>query len=242
MPGQKNEHDGCGGLDALMAALTDEPLPEEAREDAAFLAEHRAATADIALLREQLGVLADVLTETAEETVVPLRRPRRPLLPLALKTVGVAAAGAMVVGMGWLVVQAGGGADDTGASSSAADKAESGASQVSGSPLGDPGYLACLRLVVEGDVTSVAPVAGNGRERVTLRVTRSYKPAKGPATVDFVMGEDLDPLLSKGDHVLVALPEGSGGPDLLTVGEVDIAPERTALARALPRAENLGCE
>ncbi|GGX10517.1 hypothetical protein GCM10010297_35130 [Streptomyces malachitofuscus] len=49
------------GMDALMAALLDEPLPEEARRDPAFLAGHAAAVADLALLREQLTAIGDAL-------------------------------------------------------------------------------------------------------------------------------------------------------------------------------------
>lgn len=49
------------GMDALMAALTDEPLPEGARDDAEFLTEHRSALADVALLREQLRIMGDTL-------------------------------------------------------------------------------------------------------------------------------------------------------------------------------------
>ncbi|MEU6775648.1 hypothetical protein [Streptomyces sp. NPDC046759] len=51
-----------GGMDALMAAITGEPLPEEARRDPAFLAGHRAAEADVAVLREQLALIAEALT------------------------------------------------------------------------------------------------------------------------------------------------------------------------------------
>lgn len=51
-----------GGMDALMAAVTGEPLPEEARRDAGFLAEHRAAEADVAVLKERLTWLAEALT------------------------------------------------------------------------------------------------------------------------------------------------------------------------------------
>ncbi|MFJ4421398.1 hypothetical protein [Streptomyces bobili] len=262
----ENEHehepygvDGRDGMDPLMAALLGEPLSEEARSDPAFMAGHRAATADVDLLREQLGVLADLLTRPAEaaETaaepvrrpvVVPLRRPARRLLPLALKTVGVAAAGALVVGSGWLLVQVGRGANDIGASSSA-DKAaaqdeKSGTSGgTADSPLADPGYLACARLVVEGDVTDVVPVRGTSRERVTLHVTRSYKPqASARGEVEFVMERDMDPLLAQGDHVLVGFARGSEAPDVWAVGEADIAAERSALARALPEADGMPCE
>ncbi|MFE0386248.1 hypothetical protein ACFW1F_19580 [Streptomyces bungoensis] len=51
-----------GGMDALMAAITGEPLPRDAHRDPAFLAEHRAAEADVAVLREQLTRLAEALT------------------------------------------------------------------------------------------------------------------------------------------------------------------------------------
>ncbi|MEW2154387.1 hypothetical protein AB0950_03670 [Streptomyces sp. NPDC007189] len=51
-----------GGMDALMAAITGEPLPEEAHRDPAFLAEHRAAEADVAVLRDQLSRIAEALT------------------------------------------------------------------------------------------------------------------------------------------------------------------------------------
>ncbi|MGV9415931.1 hypothetical protein ACWDO6_00100 [Streptomyces sp. NPDC003674] len=51
-----------GGMDALMAAITGTPLPPWAQEDPALLAEHRSAEADVAVLREQLVRLAEVLT------------------------------------------------------------------------------------------------------------------------------------------------------------------------------------
>ncbi|GGW37275.1 hypothetical protein GCM10010503_11540 [Streptomyces lucensis JCM 4490] len=50
------------GMDALMAAITGEPLPEDARRDPAVLAEHRAAEADLAVLRGRLTWLAEALT------------------------------------------------------------------------------------------------------------------------------------------------------------------------------------
>lgn len=49
------------GVDALMAALSDEPLPEPARRDPAFLAARDAAVADLAVLREQLSLIGDAL-------------------------------------------------------------------------------------------------------------------------------------------------------------------------------------
>ncbi|MFM9592975.1 hypothetical protein ACKI1J_28280 [Streptomyces scabiei] len=55
------------GMDALMAALLDEPLPEEALEDAEFMAARDAAAADVALLREQLGLLGEALAVTGDD-------------------------------------------------------------------------------------------------------------------------------------------------------------------------------
>ncbi|MFF9772520.1 hypothetical protein ACF1HJ_02375 [Streptomyces sp. NPDC013978] len=64
-------YDGAtyGGMDALMAALLDEPLPEDARRDAEFVASHEAAVADLALLREQLGLIGEALGLPGEEAV-----------------------------------------------------------------------------------------------------------------------------------------------------------------------------
>ncbi|MDX3314075.1 hypothetical protein ACWGH3_15355 [Streptomyces sp. NPDC054884] len=268
------EHEGRAGLDALMAAIVDEPLPDESRADDAFMAEHRSATADLALLREQLGALADALTADpaaqAEQRADPAHRPgrfRRPrpprasrlpspsrpgpaarLRPLVLRAAGVAAAGAMVLGVGWGVVQVGHGVSDDadGKASAASDAGADGpgakGTEDAGSPLGDPGYLVCTRLVVEGEVTDVRPLPGTTRERVTLRVTHAYRPAVGAPEAGFELEHDTDPLPAAGDHVLVALGRGSATPDVWAVGEADIAPERTALARALPETAGLTCD
>ncbi|MCT9144335.1 hypothetical protein N4G67_35740, partial [Streptomyces violarus] len=48
-------------MDALMAALVGDPVPEGARRDAGFMAAHRAAVTDVALLREQLTLMGDTL-------------------------------------------------------------------------------------------------------------------------------------------------------------------------------------
>ncbi|WP_062650401.1 hypothetical protein [Streptomyces maremycinicus] len=258
----RDGREGYDGMDALMAAVLDVPLSglsEEARADPAYLAAHRSATADVALLREQLGVLAEALTEAVPAEPVreravapaaaPVRRPRpaRRFRQPALRLAGAAAAGALVLGGGWMVVQVGQGVGDSAASKSADsaagsdEKADASAGDGAGL-LGDPGYLACARLVVEGDVTAVGPVAGATRERVTLHVTRAYRPAGAGPEVAFEMAADMDPLLRAGDHVLVALSKGSATPDVWAVGEADIAPEREAIARALPGTEGVTCE
>ncbi len=53
--------------DPLMLALTDEPVPAARRRDARFLAEHRAALADVALLRAQVRFLGDALGDVPGE-------------------------------------------------------------------------------------------------------------------------------------------------------------------------------
>ncbi|MFJ4692183.1 hypothetical protein [Streptomyces sp. NPDC088766] len=240
---------GPDGTDPLMAAILDVPLSGDARTDPALVAGHRAAAADVALLREQLGVLAEALTRppVAEPVRRPAPAPLRPVrrrLPPVLRTVGLAAAGALVAGSGWLLVQVNGGAD--GIASSGADKPaadEKAAASGAHGPLGDPGYLACARLVVEGDVTDVVPVRGTSRERVTLRVTRSYKPAAAAREeVDFVRERGVDPPAAEGDHVLAGFSRGAASPDVWAVGEADIAAGRSALARALPEADGTPCE
>ncbi|MDG5807722.1 hypothetical protein P9869_34720 [Streptomyces ossamyceticus] len=71
-----------GGMDALMAALLDEPLPQEALADGEFMAARRAAAADVLLLREQLGLIGDALAgadagagESEAEAGAPPGRP-----------------------------------------------------------------------------------------------------------------------------------------------------------------------
>ena len=90
-------------------------------------------------------------------------------------------------------------------------------------------------------MTDVRPLPGTTRERVTLRVTHAYRPAASTPQAAFEMEHDMDPLLATGDHVLVALGRASATPDVWAVGEADIAPERTALARALPGTDALTC-
>ncbi|MFD0310231.1 hypothetical protein [Streptomyces sp. NPDC127119] len=61
--GAEYEEAAYEGIDALLAALTDDPLPAGARDDPEFMAEHRSAVADVALLREQLRIMGDTLAD-----------------------------------------------------------------------------------------------------------------------------------------------------------------------------------
>jgi hypothetical protein len=89
------EYEGDSQADALLAAIMDEPLPEEALGDDEFMAEHRSAMADVATLREQVRILGDVLAAEGErresperaespephERAEPHERPERPKRP-----------------------------------------------------------------------------------------------------------------------------------------------------------------
>ncbi|WP_051803944.1 hypothetical protein [Streptomyces sp. NRRL S-474] len=250
------EYDGeYDGMDPLMAVLVGDPLPEGARQDAGFMTAHSAAEADVALLREQLGLIGDRLARDAEPSVRPdaatgtavtslserRGRPRPLRLSMALRGLAAAAAAAAVVGMGWLVVQSGTGAGGDNAGSSAADSAAKPQQGAESGKLGHAGYLACARLVVEGTVAEVEPAPGTGQDRVTLDVNRSYKPAEGQDQVVFVLAEDTGPRPRPGEHVLVGITRGQAEPDLWTTGEKEIARDRAWITAALPQSRAVAC-
>jgi hypothetical protein len=231
-------HDGPHGIDALMAALTDDPLPESAADDPVFLAEHRSARADVAVLREQLRIIGETLTEPAPAPEpVPVRpsRARRRVRTFAFGTLAVAAVAGVVTGMGWLIGH--NGSDSLGASSSD----DSAASKVdSGVRFGSPDYLACATTVAEGEVTVIRQFPGE--LQVTVHVTRSYKPATGPADLTYVIGEyDLPEPLTKGTRVLFGVTRGSASPDHWVVGDKEIARERAWIVASLPASRGLAC-
>lgn len=244
------ENEGRTGADALMAAITDEPLTDAVRADAAFMAEHGSAAADVALLREQLGIIGHALAEPTapaapepELAPAPVRvrqpsRARRRMFAVAYGGLAVAAAASVLVGMGWLLTQAGGDASDAGAGV-ASDKQASEAG--GGSAFGSPGYLACSRLVAEGKATSVERLPGTTSLRVTLHMTRYYKPDKGEQELTFVVDENVVPGLRVGDPVLVGIPQGARQPDYWAVGEQNIAAERAWITASLAESRELGC-
>ncbi|WP_316772842.1 hypothetical protein [Streptomyces sasae] len=238
-----------GEDDALFAVLMDEPLSAEQRADPAFMAEHRAATADVALLRDQLGIIGDTLAGPPLPAAHPhphLRpRPaarRRPWQHPGVRAVGLAGAlaaafASVVLGVGWLAANGGSGSMSNGAG---ADKAAgSGASNAEG--VTGPGYLACARLVVEGTVTGVHRIPGTGEERVTLKVTHAYKPARTAAEVDVLFESGADDRIRAGARLLVGVTAGQQIPDRYAVGEPDIAQERAWIVRDLPESRTLTC-
>ena len=225
--------------DALMAAITGEELTDEARADAAFLAEYRAAEADIALLREQLGILGETLAEPppAPQPVPlrPSRAARRRARALAFGTLAAAAVAGVVTGLGWLMGP-GGGADSISSADSGAAKAEAGVR------FGGPAYLACATTVAEGEVTAVKELAATGELQVTVHVTRYWKPDRGAGNLTYVIGEDdLPEPLTRGTHVLFGVTGGSPSPDHWVVGEDRIARERAWITASLPESRTLPC-
>ncbi|NNN32586.1 hypothetical protein HLK59_19900 [Streptomyces sp. S3(2020)] len=238
------------GVDALMAAITDEPPPEDA--DAAFLAEHRKAAADVALLREQLGIIGDALAEPppspavspkpAPARLAPARR--RAALRFAFGGLAVAAAASVVAGLGWLVAQGGGAANDATASKADGDSGSVGAeaSQSGGTRFGSPHYLACTRLVAEGTITSVERLADGVQLRISVDVIRYYKQEeRRPEHLTYVVEDTFAPGLVRGDRVLFGVPKGDAVPDHWVVGEKQVAQERAWITASLPESRGLSC-
>lgn len=287
-------------VDALTLAVTDTPVPEGARDDERFMAEHAAAVADVALLREQLRIVGDALarrTEAARPPVsaatpdvgppapkphrrpgpapapppapepgppsrtasaglppaVPFRPPgaarRRAVLALAAVLGAVLLGGAV-----WLGVDSGGdtinGADTAKSEPSATDDraggpADEGHGGQEDSDAGDAkqspeGYVACARLIVEGTVRSVEPLPGGTQDRVTLDVSRHYKPAEGKPRITFPMDVDVDPRLRAGDRALIGITEGRATPDIWSTG-TRLAADRRWIEKALPGARGREC-
>ncbi|MGW7566008.1 hypothetical protein ACWGJV_07000 [Streptomyces tendae] len=236
------------GYDALMAAITGEPLPPDAGADAR--GEHRSATADVALLREQLHLLGDalgepVVRERPRAAAAPPPRRRRPFR-LAVGVLAAACAGVLVTGLGWLVVQSGSGASED-AASSAADKSAArpsspAAGQEAAVVFGTPRYLACARLVAEGTVTAADPVPGAARHRITLRVTRAYAPEESTGTATAFVLDDTLATLAPGDRVLVGALRDRPTADTVITGERNIATARTWITTSLPESRTLTCD
>ncbi|MBB4715188.1 hypothetical protein [Streptomyces luteogriseus] len=260
----KDGHYGDGHDEAaLMAVITGEAPGDEALADDAFMAGYRSATADVVLLREQLDLIGQALagpervSEPVPEqdpepgpgagggaSVTPLSAPRDRRKPrgMALKGLVAAVGAGLVIGMGWLVVQSGGmsAGGDQGASS-AADRSAGREHADEDAKLSNAGYLACARIVVEGTVAKVETVPGTGRDRITLDVTRYYKPDKGRARITFPLETGAVPSLRAGEHMLVGISGEQAHPDTWATGEKEIARERAWITDALPASRTFPC-
>ncbi|MEV8538964.1 hypothetical protein [Streptomyces sp. NPDC051572] len=235
------------GVDALMAAITDEPLPRGADTDAGFMAEHRAAKAEVALLREQLGIIGEALSappapapEPVPTRARPVRRRRPALRVLAYGTLATAVIAGMVTGLAWLGAHNGGATADSSAAQSKSDAP----SKVSGdgpAPSEPELALACDRLVVEGTVAEVETYVDDPWSRIVLTVIRSYKPAKGPSQVSFLLDGGADPKPRKGQHVLVEVGRGQQNASLWAVGDTRVAVNRAWILKALPGSRTTTC-
>lgn len=236
--------------DALMAALTDEAVPGGSEAGPERAAERAAAVADVALLREHIGLVGRALSAPTPE-LVPDRpaavRPagvRRRRVTMALGLAAAAAAVSLVGGAAWLAIESGGGvsesadnSDAKGAAPEAGDEAGNGGGnkdQKSGA------YVPCARLVVEGTVKRVEPVPGGVQERIVLDVTRYYKPSQGSGQVTFVMDVDVDPRLRPGDRTLIGIPKGQASPDIWSNKKADIAGDRAWIERELRQEKDRG--
>uniref|UniRef100_A0AAU3HVN8 Uncharacterized protein n=1 Tax=Streptomyces sp. NBC_01393 TaxID=2903851 RepID=A0AAU3HVN8_9ACTN len=257
------------GVDALMAAITDAELPEGARDDIVFMAEHRSAAADVEVLREQLVVIGDALADSGR-SAGPVRASQKPgksgrsgnyrraegprasgggrpggapkkrSRPSRAMAVGTLAAAAVAtLVVGMGWLAATGGSHGMNRNSAASDAK----AQDSGGSglLSAPGYIACSRLIVEGTVTDVVAVPGAEQDRITLDVYHYYKPATGGKKVTFLMDRAVDPRLHRGDEVLIGIQRHASTPDIWTTGEQQIARDRSWIVKALPESRGMRC-
>ena len=251
-----NAYASGDGPDALMLALTDEPVPEAFGRDPELAAEHAAAVADVALLRKHIGVAGRALAaqapapEPAPKPVVAVRPAgvRRRRLTMALGLAAATAAVSLVGGVAWLAVESGGGitgsADDSdaakGAAPGAGDQREDGGGSDDTDQL--PGaYAACARLIVEGTVKRVEPVPGGVQDRIVLDVTRYYKPSRGAKQVTFVMDVDVYPRMRPGDRTLIGIPKGEASPDIWSNSKAGVAKDRAWIERELRQGKGMKC-
>ncbi|GGK46073.1 hypothetical protein [Streptomyces flaveus] len=255
------EGEGDARTDALLAAITDEPLPQEALDDPEFMAEHRSAMADVAELREQLLFMGEALAAESERsqadpapvrTAKPPRRAARSWQPrryagLALGALVVATGTTLLGGLVWLGVQSGGGADaGTSSADSGAGRAETGSGDdtaADGKDMYSPEmHIACSKVLVEGTVQSITPAA-DGNVRVALKVKRYYRPEQSVTdhptiTVTLLASARQD--LKVGTYTLVRVPVYPQDRQDWETGW-GVGDARKGILDALPGAQGLKC-
>ncbi len=90
-------------------------------------------------------------------------------------------------------------------------------------------------------MAKVRRLRGSAESRVTLTVTRSYRPAHGPAEVGFLLDGTARPAPRAGQHVLVRLARGEERASLWSVGDAEVAADRAWIVRALPGSRHTSC-
>jgi hypothetical protein len=252
------EAEGDARTDALLAAITDEPLPQEALNDPEFMAEHRSAVADVAALREQLMVMGDTLAAESERSpadTVPVTtaRPAKPARSWQPRRYAGLAVGALVIATGttllgglvWLGVQNSGGGDAGVSSDSAAGKAESSSGEDTATgkaPYSPETYIACSKVLVQGTVLSVTR-RDDGDVRVVLEAKRYLRPEQTVAehpTIAVNLYDSARADLKVGVEALVRVPVHTQEPQEWKVGP-EAADARDELVDALPGAHGLKC-
>ncbi|NGO48088.1 hypothetical protein [Streptomyces ureilyticus] len=255
------EAEGDARTDALLAAITDEPLSQEALDDPEFMAEHRSAVADVAALREQLMVMGEALAAESERSpadTVPVTTPKpaKPARSWQPRRYAGLAVGALVIAMGttllgglvWLGVQNSGGGDAGVSSDSAAGKAESSSGEDTArneqgeKPFAPEPYIACSKVLVQGTVLSVTR-RDDGDVRVVLEVKRYLRPERTVAehpTIAVNLYDSARADLKVGVDALVRVPIHTQEPQEWKVGP-EAADARDELVDALPGAHGLKC-
>jgi hypothetical protein len=259
------------GADALMAAITGEPLPDAARADAEFMAGHRAALADVAVLREQLGIIGDALAAPPGEASSPaavgasrtgapdesergtdrdiphVPRPVRPArrgraLRIAFGSLAAVAALAVVVGLGRLMSFSGSQSDNKDSADVASSSAGAAGKADGGGPApSDPEREVACSRLVVEGTVAEVGPLGDPRIRVVLTVTRYYRPDHGPARVTFLLDRGAEPQPRRGQHVLIRIPQGADVPTLWAVDSERVAANRAWITRALPGSLHTAC-
>ena len=258
------EGEGDARTDALLAAITDEPLPQEALDDPEFMAEHRSAVADVAALREQLMVMGEALaaeSEPSQADPVPVRAPKlakpaKPARSWQPRRYAGLAVGALVIAMGttllgglvWLGVQNSGGGDAGVSSDSAGGKAESSSGEDTATdergekPFSPEMYIACSKVLVQGTVLSVTR-RDDGDVRVVLEAKRYLRPEQTVAehpTIAVNLYDSARADLKVGVDALVRVPVHTQEPQEWKVGP-EAAEDRDGFVDALPGAQGLKC-
>ncbi|MEV7249313.1 hypothetical protein ACPXCO_04210 [Streptomyces cyaneofuscatus] len=207
--------------DELMAVLMAGPAPEGEAEAAAY----RAAERDMALLREELGLLGDLLAREEPGAapppvaVAPSRpRWRRPGV-LALAASAAVLAGAAGVGLFW----------------TAARPADDGMAKLT-----EAGIVSCARVIADGTVTAVEP-AGE-RLRVVLTADRFLKPdAPGTDQVEFLVPRSEAAGFPPGVPMVVSVSRFEDEPVMGFTGD-GRAEAWDWMAAALPESRSTPCD